>query len=1078
MEIIFAWIIKKVGETAFGKMVSDALEETFPNLFKSKTKEIRQRIDSSTSMIISRLESVDDIKREYRTRTEKSFQRCIDEAKSKLDIGKNERAKKEYEILLKDLNAETEEIDPHLFFRVYNNLGVCELNLGNLDKAAKLFEKAYSFETKNPTAIANYALSKFFKDQPEGGLKIINKLLEKNPSSDHAISVKANILHALKRYDELIPFLKEKNKTALAYWYGGFGSMDKKDYDAAISSFENLINLEPKNAKAYLLATQNVMVGSKELFKESPFPPDKIPPHIKEKFTKAISWLQKTIELLRNEEQKADLEMAYTNLSGCRIAIGLYDEAISAAEEAAAIDPKSAIPFLNKGIAQLKLGRCQDAIKSFQSYKNLGGGDIDVEKHIAFCALKTGDLPTAERLISALLENNSMLDLDMAELAIDLYSRKLDNEKLNPLLERIEKEFPNNSQALRIRGSYMQRLGLEGAKSLLQQAAENAASELEKILAEIDLADLLYNQKDYAGAAELYKKHVNIKEGNPATYSYAQCLYNSGQYGLLLDWIDSLDQNTRRQSLIEQMEAYANLYLNNLDKASQLFKDLFEKNPGSIQHLVYYGMCRFRLGKETEAKAAFDTIKNRVKETQDLIILAGGYESIGEWEMAIDLTFKALENDPHNPRAHLAFIFTFFRREQAEGKEHDEKYIKAFQKSIGEFNKRFPEEKALQGFEVKDNDISQILKVIDQAAEITDNATNLYKESQAPMAFVPRLTGKKPFDVWAAFTQMPNVGIKISLGAPDEIKNELSTIEEYRNRTIVTDIYPLFLLAHLDQLDLLSKFFKKIYVHQSVMDELTETIDDRKISARKGVSVLGKIDGQHRMIEIPPEQVQKTLDLLEKIRKFISSNSNIEVRGFSKEKPKEERNIINALDESTRDSVLLAQELEAPLYCDDRILRAVVNKDYGIRSFSSQTLFVIAHKNNLISLDKKFEFQKKMIDFHYEFISMDATFIFTQLKGVGYRVEDIQNIIFNLVRKETSIQSLGIVLADIFFILMMDKSINSQIKVRIFRYILKEAGSNHDLESVEEGIFAKLQHRVLPEKREQLKQMIRSFFQS
>lgn len=1046
------------------------LRSQFPEL-------IQPDIEAQIGGITERLDSVNDVKKEYRTQLEQSYQRRIDQAKQKLDQEKYETAKKEYDLILTDLLTVTEKIDPHIYFRVYNNLGVAENNLQNNDRAAELFQKAYEAEPELPMAVCKGALAKLLKGVPAEGLPMIEELLQKHPTDDQAITTKANILYVLDRYSELIPFLKEKGKVGLAHWYEGFERMGKKDYNGAMASFENVIRLEPKNVRALMLIAQNVMVGTREAIRDNPFPPDKIPKAITDKFNRATECLKEAARLLKDMEQKDDLEMAYANLSGCYVALGLYEESIASAEEASIIDPKSAIPLLNKGIAQLKLDRYSDAIKSFQIYKDLGGGDIDVERHIAFCALRTGDLTMVEKIVSELLENESGLDLDIAELAVDLYSRKLDNEKLNPLLERLEKEYSNNSQALRLRGAYMRRLGLEGAETVLQKALESAISESEKILTEVALADLQYDLKNYSVAVELYKKYLNTQEGNPATFRYAQCLYNSGQYGTLLDWIDILSQSIRGESLIEQLEAYANLYLGNLDKASQLFKDLFEKNPSSLQYLVYYGMCRFRLGKESDAKVAFDAIKNRVSETQDLVILAGGYQFIGEWKIAIDLTFKALENDPNNPQAHLAFIFTFLKREQAEGNEPEEKHIKAFQKSIGEFSKRFPEEKALQGFEVKDGDISQMLKMVDQMAETIDNATKLYKESQAPMAIVPRLTGKKPFDVWAAFTQMPEVGIKISFGAPDEIKTEVLTAEGYRDRSIVIDIYPLFLLAHFDQLDLLPKLFKKIYIHQSVMDELTETIEDRKVSARKGVSSIARIDGQHRITEISPEQVRKTLDLLEKIRGFISSNPSIEVRGFSKEKPKEERNIINALDESTRDSVLIAQELTVPIYCDDRILRVVVSKDYGLQSFSSQTLFIVAQKNNLISLVKKFELQKGMIDFNYEFISIDANFIFTQLKNTGFSVEGIQTIINSLVRKETSIQSLGMVLADLFFILLMDKSVNSQTKLQIFKHILKEASPNHDLANIEEGIFANVQHRVLPGKREQLKQMIRLFFQ-
>lgn len=37
---IFAWIISQVGETAFGKLILNALEKQFPKLFRNKTKEI------------------------------------------------------------------------------------------------------------------------------------------------------------------------------------------------------------------------------------------------------------------------------------------------------------------------------------------------------------------------------------------------------------------------------------------------------------------------------------------------------------------------------------------------------------------------------------------------------------------------------------------------------------------------------------------------------------------------------------------------------------------------------------------------------------------------------------------------------------------------------------------------------------------------------------------------------------------------------------------------------------------------------------------------------------------------------
>src|SRR5206468_3344402 len=117
-----------------------------------------------------------------------------------------------------------------------------------------------------------------------------------------------------------------------------------------------------------------------------------------------------------------------------------------------------------------------------------------------------------------------------------------------------------------------------------------------------------------------------------------------------------------------------------------------------------------------------------------------------------------------------------------------------------------------------------------------------------------------------------------------------------------------------------------------------------------------------------------------------------------------------------------------------------------------------------------------MVDFNYEFVSIDAIFILNQLKNASYHVEGIASVISLLVRKETSIQSLGIVLADLFFILMMDRTLDGGAKRQIFQYILTEAAPNHDLASIEEGVFINLQRRVLPGKQEELKAALKVFF--
>ena len=1065
------------------------LQAQFPDLIypdlsaqiESARTDIIESARTDTTDIISRIERTNDTQKTYITKIEQDYKRRIDNAKKSLDSGKNETAKKEYELILSDIEAQQDTIDPHLWFMVYNNLGLSELNLNNYDRAANLFEKAYKAEPDLPMAVGKQALAKMLKGKPEEGLEIIESVIKDNPDDQHLTLIKANILHRMKNYKELIPFLRSKGEVSLTHLYEGFDRMNRKDFDDAVASFEAVLRIEPKNVKAMMLVAQNVMIGMENVVKNNLFPADKIPPEIKDKSLRAITCLKNAIDILKDSEQKKDLETSYADLSACYVAIGYNDEAIKAANEAIALDEKSAIPFLNKGIAQRRRGDYADAISSFNTAKDLGGGVNDVDLYIAFCALRTGDISIAEEIIEKRIDDEQGLNLDVAELAVDLYSRKLgklDNKKLSALLSRLEEEFPSNPQALRIRSLYLQNHELPGAEPLIRKALANADSVLEKSCAEIDLADYYYNQKDYERAAEIYKKYTNFKEIDQATNRYAKCLHKLEDYGTLLEWVETLSESFRDDQCIKEIEADANLCLNNLEKASNILKELFEKK-SELRYRVHYGMCRFRLGYGDDAKDVYNAIKNRVSSTQDLLMLASAYKGIGEQKTAIELTFKALKNDDNNPKAHLAYISTFLGREQAEGEDIEEGYVKAFQKSISEFNKRFPEETALRGFEVKDDDISEILEVFDQRSETIDNATSLYKESKAPISFIPKITGEEPFDVWVAFMKMPGIGIRMSFGAPDELAMEISTVESSADTPVVIDIYSLFLLAHLDQLNLLTKHFSRVYVHQSVFDELTESISYRKMFSRKGRTFFSKVGEQYVRDEIPPEQMKKEVNLLEKIRNFITNEEKVDICGLSKEYPKDSKDIIDVQHKSTRDSVRVAEERSIPLYCDDRILRAILQREKSVWSFSTQGFLSTIQKIGLLSFEQYFDLQKIMIELNYNYIYISAAFLLHQLQSVSYEVKQLSRTIDVLVQKETNTQSISPVLADLFSYMILDHETNNRTKLNAFIiYILKAAKKNHDLTKLEEGVLASLLPKIRPEPRAYVRRMVGLVFKN
>ncbi len=1030
------------------------LRSQFPSLIFSD-------IETEIKGIKNTLSEIDEVKREYKTKIEKDYQRRIENAKKTVDAGKNEAAKKEYELILQDLLLETEKVDSHLLFRVYNNLGVCEMNLGNLTQAGEFFEKGYAANPKDSKARGNLALAKHYKGDSEGALQIVDNLLKDNSGDEHLISIKANILYVLRRYQDLRNFLKSQKDTELRYTYEGLENIDLKQYDQAVVTFEKVLAINSENIEAHFRLAQSILVGNQDKVKD--YPPDRLPKELSKSFQKATQSLEKALGILGGKDANEARENAYTNLSACYSILGEYEKSIDAAEKASAIDPKSAMPFLNKGVSLLRLGKYIEAIRSFDRYQILGGGSTDPERHIAYCALKSGNLERAEKSLSLLLAQTTNIDPDVAQLALELYSRKLEVEKVDKLLERLESELPDDSTALRVRALQLQKKGSLAVEELLRKSGEVATTPFDKELSEMELANYLFQSGKYIEAQAIFTRYVNTGRAHFANQRFAECLYNSGQYGELLRWVDRQVEVIKSNAVVRQLEAYSNLYLNNLERASILFKQLYQQDPSTLRYIVYYGSCLFRLGKENEAARTFDQIRGITKDTENLLILATCYELIGQRDVALEINYQALEADDNNPKTHLAYIFTFLKREQESGDEIDEKYIKKFQKSIGEFTKRFPEERALESIEIKDGDLSEIFKKVDFTAEITSKAVKLYKESSAPLAAIPHIAGRKPFDIWAAFIETPELGVKIAFGTPEEAKEEFLAIEDTR-RGMVPDIYTLFLLGHLGKLEILPEMFEKIYIHQSVLDELTHTIEERKVSARKGITYIGKIEGRHQMSEIPPEQVQKTIEFLERVKGFIISNETFEVTGLETEHNFDEKNLVNALEDSTRDSLILAQEKRLSFYCDDRMLRAIIRRENQLNSFSTYSLVVEAEKRGVLTSEEAYEVIRKIINLHYEYVPVSAGVIFYHLKKEEYDVKKVFDLIRAVGRRETSVQSLGLVLASLFMLLAKDPAAPEKSKGKAMAEVFRVIGENHDLQEVKESILINLQSNMRPER--------------
>jgi len=248
------------------------------------------------------------------------------------------------------------------------------------------------------------------------------------------------------------------------------------------------------------------------------------------------------------------------------------------------------------------------------------------------------------------------------------------------------------------------------------------------------------------------------------------------------------------------------------------------------------------------------------------------------------------------------------------------------------------------------------------------------------------------------------------------------------------------------------------------------------MSLKKGLTVLSKQGGQHTMHEISPEEVEKVVTLLETIKDYVIESGKVEVKGLSSEVDIKQ-NVVEALHPSTKDTVLLAKELDALLCCDDRILRVIVKREDDVDAFSTQNLIQHAQSKGQINLEDKFDFIESIVGLHYNYVSINAPLIVHRLKEVSYQVNQIEKIVRYLVGKDTNIDSLCVVLAELFLLMIADIATDSHTKIKAFTEIVRMANEHHDLSKIMEGVLNNIRKHIPPQKHTQLQLLLGQVFE-
>jgi len=306
------------------------------------------------------------------------------------------------------------------------------------------------------------------------------------------------------------------------------------------------------------------------------------------------------------------------------------------------------------------------------------------------------------------------------------------------------------------------------------------------------------------------------------------------------------------------------------------------------------------------------------------------------------------------------------------------KYVSAFQESMSNFTTWFPDNAALNKFEVKNQDVSGILRQLDRHHARTSEALAAYRTNRMPLAVLASLIGRSYLEVWTGMVNDRQGRIFASTGLREDATDEAKMISTAKE--IILDISGLLTLSLLKLTDRLPKRFDKILVSQSTLDLLTEELVNLQ-DGRTPQAIMGRGEKGYFYYDVSQEQRDAWIEFLQGMRDFLSNFATvIPVERSLKLTAESAEQMEGLLGAAGATSVLAAQERSVPLFADDLGLRKLAQLEWQVSSFCTQSLLADLQSETVISDDEYKKAVRQLILANYRHVGVSANDLMWMLR--------------------------------------------------------------------------------------------------
>jgi tetratricopeptide (TPR) repeat protein/predicted nucleic acid-binding protein len=637
---------------------------------QQSTREVKEHVTQKLSDIEKLLQSAlsADQGEPHRAPEEQLFHARVDEARDVLKDGEAKVA----QMMLRRLRSTqaVESLSTELQFRIANTLGACALRLEDTATAKEEFARALSFKPESPVATGNAAAAALLDGEFRQALELSARARTAAPRDPQASSVYMQALHRLGRPEELKQFVESEGWVAdvpgccLAL---GLINCEDGDYVAAEAYIRKAIELDATDFHAHMLLANAIFEPvSRELAEDPPLP-WRLKEETRRRLTEADEAASRAVSMLEGHDNRAQFHYALTNRAAIRVSLGRWDEALNDCDRVLLEDESHYFALRHKGLILLARDDYGGALRCFERIRD--------EEHRSgiryFEAVAHFNLGNSSEAISLLKsvwnpEVGGRFQAIVGEVLAAAYTKLGRGREAEEIMSVLRERWDDQTWA---KLAVARRLNSDGrydeAKRAFLEALMRARTENQREAASVELADMLFDLKEWAEAARYYGGIVTPEADAPRLRAYAASLFNAGRLQEALAFAREVRKDGEAVPVVTEVEASVLEYIDDLEPAVRLREALSRVEPKNPSHLLKIFMLEFRRGREAKARDAITRLRyEEVKDNaQALIHMAEAYTLL-VMDGALPLAYRARRLGFDDPRIHAAYMRVFLCREK------------------------------------------------------------------------------------------------------------------------------------------------------------------------------------------------------------------------------------------------------------------------------------------------------------------------------------------------------------------------------------------------------------------------------